>query len=104
MTDPLNDPRFPDRPTHPDFWRISEVLTQLDGKATEGGHGLPEIVAAVADLGSVTYAARQRARMIKAQTGLDFVSEELLAAVWIDAFTTGATFQERGGHRHDGEP
>lgn len=33
---PLNDPRFPDRPQHPDFWRIADALTALDGRA-EGG-------------------------------------------------------------------
>lgn len=102
MTDPLNDPRFPDRPTHPDFWRISEILLANDGDATEGRRSIPEIVTAVVDVESLTYAAKQRARIACEALGLPtsdgWVAK--LASVWIDAFTAGATFEQRGGHQH----
>lgn len=102
MTDLLNDPRFPDRPTHPDFWRISQVLTMNDGRATEGGQSVPEITAAVVDIDSLTYAAKQRAGIACQALGLPtspgWVAK--LASVWIDAFVAGATFEQEGGHQH----
>jgi hypothetical protein len=100
MTDPLNDPRFPDRPTHPDYWRISEILLANDGDATEGGKTIPEITAAVVDIESLTYVAKQRAGLMCQALGLDPRLAIYLSTAWIDAFTAGATFQERGGHRH----
>ena len=39
--DPLNDPRFPGRPQHPDFWVIVDALNALGGSATEGGKDTP---------------------------------------------------------------
>lgn len=99
MTDPLNDPRFPDRPQHPDYWRIAEVALQQDGKAEEGGQSVEQIVQGLVDPKSVTYAATQRARIMIQKTGLPETLEPLLAAVWMDAFTVGARFEQRGGHQ-----
>lgn len=93
MTDPLNDPRFPDRPTHPDFWRISESVLQLDGKADEGAQSFDTIVYPLVDVRSLGYMAHQRALRM----GTGFVSETL----YLDGFLAGVLFQQKGGHRDE---
>ena len=97
--DPLNDPRVPNRPTHPDFWRISEVLLQNDGQATEGGQSMGEIVKETVDLKSLTYIAQQRGGMACQRMGLPESLSMVLASTWMDAFMAGARFQQRGGHQ-----
>lgn len=97
MSDPLNDGRFLDRPQHPDFWRISEILLANDGDATEGRRSLEAITGSVVDLESLTYAAHQRAGIMCAALGLDPGLVGILATAWVDAFTAGAMFQQRGG-------
>jgi hypothetical protein len=92
MTDPLHDPRFPDRPSHPDFWRLVSVVNQIDGAATEGGKSVEEIYADIADLPSVLYMAEQRGLRI----GVDRVPAQIL---WLDAFAAGVRFTQAGGHR-----
>ena len=98
-TDPLNDPRFPKRPNHPDFWRISEVVLQNDGQATEGDLSREDIVQDTVDLESLTYCAMQRAGMSCQKAGLPEALAPVLGSVWLDAFLAGAKFQKRGGHQ-----
>lgn len=97
--DPLNDPRFPKRPTHPDFWRISEVVLQQDGNATEGAKSTEEIVKDTVDLESLTYFAMQRGGMACQASRLPESLAPVLGSVWMDAFIAGAQFQKRGGHQ-----
>jgi hypothetical protein len=99
MSDPLNDPRFPKRPAHPDFWRMSEVILQHDGEATEGDQSMEEIVKDTVDLESLTYFAMQRAGTSCQKMGLPEALAPALASVWMDAFMAGAKFQKRGGHQ-----
>lgn len=99
MSDPLNDPRFPERPTHPDFWRMSEVILQHDGEATEGDQSMEEIVKDTVDLQSLTYFAMQRAGTSCQKMGLPEALAPALASVWMDAFLAGTKFQKRGGHQ-----
>jgi hypothetical protein len=99
MSDPLNDPRFPDRPTHPDFWRMSEIILQQDGDATEGGQSVEEIVKETVDMQSLSYFAMQRAGKQLQNAGLPEALMPVVAATWMDAFLAGATFQKRGGHQ-----
>lgn len=99
MSDPLNDPRFPERPTHPDFWRISEVLLQHDGEAVEGDLPVEEIVKETVDMKSLTYVAMQRAGIACQRSGLPEALVPVLAGTWLDAFMAGAKFQQRGGHQ-----
>lgn len=58
--DPLNDPRFPRRPQHEDFWRLVEVINQLDGQSKEAGRTLPDILAEMVDPESLEYVVNQR--------------------------------------------
>lgn len=102
MTDPLRDPRFPDRPQSPDYWRISEVVMQQDGRATEGGEEMPQVIADIVDERAVTYMAIDRARMVQQGSGMreNPVLTQMFAALWVDAFTAGIRFEKAGGHRH----
>ena len=93
FADPLNDPRFPDRPNTADFWRLSEAVLRNDGDATEGGRSAEQIYSdEIADLRSVLYMAKARAAMM----GLPAISG---ATLWLDAFAAGVRFQQAGGHR-----
>ena len=98
-SDPLNDPRFPGRPTHPDFWRISEVVLQQDGQATEESLPMEEIVKETVDLESLTYFAMQRAGTMCQQMKLPESLVPVIGSVWLDAFMAGARYQQRGGHQ-----
>lgn len=100
MSDPLNDPRFPNRPTHPDFWRLSEVLTYLDGEAVESGRPLMEIAGELVDLKALTYVARMRAKKAR-ESVLQTDPETQLAATFLNAALVGILFQQRGGHREE---
>lgn len=101
MSDPLNDPRFPDRPQHPDFWKLSEIALRLDGKANEGGQTMPEIVTelSVVDLASLEYLALNRAGTALLAIGmpLENVLQSMLAAAMVDGFTIGVLFERQRG-------
>ena len=97
MSDPLRDPRFPDRPQHPDFWRIIEIVNYLDGEAVEGNKTYEEIVSAIADTNSVDYAGIQRGMLSTRMTSDDPYVQN--AGSWIDGFIIGVLFQQRGGHQ-----
>lgn len=98
--DLLNDPRFPNRPTHPDFWRMSEALIEVDSRAEKG-----EAVDVVenADFDSLIYVAEQRLAMDARQfsVALDPASKNFMLGLYIDAFTLGRGFERRGGHQEE---
>lgn len=102
--DPLHDPDFPDRPQHPDFWRMSQAALFLDGEANEGGKSIPAIHEGLVNLESLVYMAEQRVSAL-AQEKMGFVLQEqdpevraLLLTIYIGAFTHGIVFQKEGGH------
>lgn len=99
--DPLRDPRFPDRPQSPDFWRITEVVNQQDGRSTEGQQEMDQVIGDIVDGEAVAYMAVQRARMVQRESGLseNKVLTQMMAAIWVDAFTVGVRFERAGGHR-----
>lgn len=99
MTDPLRDPRFPNRPSSPDFWRMVEVVNQLDGQATEGGRSTPEIAEGLVDIEALSYMAQMRALKARQLLGLPASAEMALAATFLNAFLAGIRFEQEGGHR-----
>jgi hypothetical protein len=104
MSAPLDDPRFPNRPSHPDFARIADASLQLDGQVGEGERELLETTAEVVDPESVMYAARSRTAAFLAGFGIEphEIPHEVLAmlsSAWVDGFAIGARFQEKGGKR-----
>jgi hypothetical protein len=96
MTTPGPDPRFPNRPDHPNFWRLSKAVIANDDAAD---HGVP-IETIMANLGvespeSVEYMAEQR---VLRALGHNFVSPQakaMLMGLWIDAFVAGVGFTQQ---------
>lgn len=97
MEDPLNDPRHPRRPQHPDFWRLVSAVNYLDGEATEGDKEVTEIVGKFIDPESLLYMGEQRVlRALAAvpRQDLEKGGEEgyvnllaLVMSIWCDGFT-----------------
>ncbi len=93
----------PGRPSHPDFWRISEIVLSNDGPMEEARDNEEKERAwrartnLVVDVDSVTYMAMQRARFAVGERDLPLLGR--VTTVWIDAFVTGAGYERAGGHR-----
>jgi hypothetical protein len=95
----LNDPRFPDRPTHPDFWALSEVILSLDGLIAETPddkleEAFTERYNSYLDLDSVTYMAEQRVARAVQHLGLEINENTLpllstMAALYVEATLVG---------------
>lgn len=94
-------PGHPDRPDHPDFWRLSELILKQD--ADSDTIDVDVMIGAVIDRDSLIYMARQRALRslgIETSVGMTIRAKEIHAAtaLYIDAFLLGAAYQEsRGG-------
>jgi hypothetical protein len=71
FVDPLNDPRFPGRPQHADFWVIVDALNALDGRATEGGQGTPTTLRPPSHRRHLLCSARFRGRCVNPRRRLD---------------------------------
>jgi hypothetical protein len=98
--DPLRDPRFPSRPQHPDFWRLSEVVLKLDGDSTEGRRPLKASAEGRIDLASLAYLASQRVGLLEQRVGeLPDNVRASLAAMFLTGVLTGIEFERAGGHR-----
>lgn len=109
MNDFFRDPSYPDRPQHPDFWRMVSVVNKLDGEAVEGGLKTAEILADIVDTDSLTYMATQRTLRLRGHLQRtdprlraameNPVTAAAMAALWLDAFAAGVLFQNEGGHQ-----
>lgn len=85
-------PNHPGRPDHPDFWKLSEIILEMDGKFSEGeGEDFEAFIREQIDVDSVTYMALQRALRLQGR-GLDSI-----AAIYLEAFIVGRTFERRYG-------
>lgn len=89
----INDvfPGPSNRPQHPDFWALSDIILQNDGKTEDAGFDLLAFINEMADSDSVVYMARQRAM----RATPDLMLQILLAGMWIDAFTVGYRLAQR---------
>lgn len=89
------DPRFPGRPTHPDFARLSSAVAEQDAVADVVG-----LEAALsADVGSLHYMGRHRVEALLRGEDITWGMLTKLMAIYFDAFQLGVGFTERGGHR-----
>lgn len=112
MDDLLNDPRFPDRPSHPDFWALSDIILSMDGGAGEGGETFFErSMSEAIDLDSLQYMAKNRGiRMVSMILGGgqpydDTVNTKVLAdnlpalqvamVAYLEAFLVGYRFANK---------
>lgn len=111
MNDPLNDPAFPNRPSHPDFWKLSNIILGLDATTTDDPDSFESIISDVVDPDSISYQSMQRAmRAVAISHGIDpskgTVPRDLLvknqhtllamSAIYMEAFIVGARFAKEG--------
>lgn len=100
-------PDYPDRPSHPDFARLVDLVLQLDGTVRErpdgsqrspsdddGIEGVDAIVAGIVDPESLSYMAFQRSLR-----GTMLGGEPTLrgAALYLEAFIMGFRYHQRFG-------
>lgn len=90
------DPKFPDRPQHPDFARLAAVVCENDQKA-ETGHA--DAVMGQIDLPSLVYMAEQRILRVKM---LLPPGAPALQALYFDAFFAGMAYA-RAKDRYEAE-
>lgn len=97
------DPRFPDRPTHPDFFIMSDVTQDHDFQSERLGRSPMGIIGV--DEESFHYFLQSRLAITAQRTGLDLTNpalKALLGAIYMDAFATGKAFQKEKEKRANG--
>lgn len=100
--DPLNDPRFPDRPQHPDYWRLAQTAQMLDGRAVEGGEPTSVTVGDFVDMESLQYTCEQRVGLMLQGIGLDDLPDHLRTVIitaMLGGIVHGIVFEKAGGHQ-----
>lgn len=98
MAGKSDDPRFPDRPQHHDFARLSAVVIEADDLSLS--KTVPETMKGLCDLASAKYMAEGRASLIAARTGIGHGEplHSMFAACFLDGLRAGIRFQQEGGH------
>lgn len=95
------------RPDVPEFWHLSEIVLQHDGRFEDGGNpaALEEVVNEFCPVEVVAYMGVQRsARALQGHGPVLTLPEvhALMAATWIDAFAAGASYERRYGKENPG--
>lgn len=107
----LNDVfgQMSERPDHPDFWRLVEVVLANDAATDPSDATLTnqqreanfeERMGSIIDTKSVSYMALQRAmRPLGITTRADMIDKlgllRMLSSVWLDGFAAGGMFEQR---------
>lgn len=91
------DPRFPNRPTHPDWVRLSNALQEMDARA-DAGTEMMQIIGNV-DEESLRYAVTNRLAILHQVTH----GEMDALAVYLDAFTLGKLYAESVARKDEGD-
>jgi hypothetical protein len=92
---------FPNRPTHPDFERLKEVVAWVED-AKMSGASPAEVYEKMLDLTSVAYMAVNRVGMDTPANKAVFSRKEVVihaADEWTEGFLFGMKFQQLGGHQ-----
>lgn len=104
MPDPT-DPRFPDRPTHPDWERLSLAVQTQDMDSDQPDFDFAAYTNSLIDVKSMQYLAEQRAGH-GLENILGIRMEELpvpmkafIVSTFMDGLVAGVLFQKAGGHR-----
>ena len=98
------DPDFPERPTHPDFARLSHAVTHMDDSADKHA-GTEELIPDFTgvDKDSLMYMLLQRdvrhKRASKEAALAGSIAPTAMPVAWLDGFMLGVEFARRGGHR-----
>ena len=93
FVDPLNDPRFPDRPNTPEFWRLVEIGLAHDATSVET-RGTQSVINGMVDEQTLIYYARHRLGTAFGDELKKLTSRQqiLVLAVYLDAFAKGFAF------------
>lgn len=90
-----------DRPDHPDFWKLSDIVLRHDGPTTDPTtkhlFSMQERIAQEIDVETLTYMIRNRAGTYLQLMGLDDrnpVMVALVSSAWLDAFLVGVEWQK----------
>lgn len=84
-------------PGHPDFTRITEVLSTMDAMSIIG-KSLPEQVEGLVDDHALLAAALNRSDTVVEQLKLPDALHRVLTGHFMNAFVAGVRFQREGGH------
>lgn len=100
MTGPFEGPQ--NRPDTPEFWRMAEIILQLDGATEDGGDEFEAMIATATDPASLAYMAMQRAmRATGVETRPELARQHRdivrLASVYHEAFLLGYRYRDRYG-------
>lgn len=97
---PAPDPDFPDRPTHPDFGRLSAAVRAVDASVEGKNEHVSPPDAIGIDADSLRYLLRNRlGRPEIVMASHLFGLEVAQQAAWVDGFAVGIHYQTRGGSR-----
>lgn len=101
MPDPRGrDPHFPDRPTHPDWIRLSEAVQTHDAMAEQLGVDVVAITGV--DRESLLYFFEHRFRIMARVMGPSLVRDKAkVMAIYMDAFALGKRFGEMTNEEDD---
>ena len=99
MPDPrARDPRFPDRPTHPDFIRLSEAVQTHDAMAEQLDVN-PFAITGV-DEKSLSYFLENRIGVMMQRLGTRILlAKAMVGAIWLDGFALGKRYAEQVAER-----
>lgn len=97
----LDANKFPNRPDHPDFWRLSDCVLRLDGASQEAtDNAFESALADTCDETSLLYMGAQRVLRMCAAIGIaDREQIAAVLAVWCEGFIVGSRFEKKGGRR-----
>ena len=94
------DPDFPDRPTHPDFKKLSDILVGINEMCSERNVGISELAQQfnLTDPDVINYVADMRFKMALMVTGSAFIGvgesqmrdlQATVMALWMEAYYYG---------------
>lgn len=84
----------PDRPTHPDMAKLSNVVLRHDGNTEDPDFSVPDYFGTTVDPDVLVYMAKQRAlRMIGPDAPVEVLAR--VATMFTDGFMIGAHWAER---------
>jgi hypothetical protein len=94
----LDADQFPDRPDHPDFWKLSNTVLQHDGKVEDPDFDLLTYIATIVDPASLRYFIEQRVGNFVQQAApmVTLVgAEPAVQSLWMDAFLVGVLYAKQ---------
>lgn len=87
-----SDPRFPNRPTHPDFDLLAATVATRDARA-DAGEDFEAILAEFVDPNSAMYFATERIKLMPVT--LSRAQRAAVAGLWLDGLVAGMQVEQR---------